>query len=287
MPDLAWFNGEWLPLEEACVPVRDRGYLFGDGVYEVIRSYGGRLWAVAPHLARLERSMAAIGLAGVSIEQVRALVEEANRRSGYENARVYIHVTRGTAPRVHVYDPGLRPNLLVTVESQSEMSPARYETGAAAITLPEIRWGRRDIKSLNLLPNVLARQRAHEAGADEAILVEPDGIVTEGPADSLFVVHRGVLITREEGPHILSSITRAYVLDCARRLGLAVYEGPYTIDTVREAAEIFLGGTAIGLWAITRLDGQPAGGSAPGPVTRRLSEAYLARVAAGDDRLGD
>src|SRR5439155_15033952 len=141
-----------------------------------------------------------------------ALVEEGNRRSGYVNARVYIHVTRGTAPRGHVYDPGLRPNLLVTVESQPEMSAARYEAGAAAITLPEIRWGRRDIKSLNLLPNVLARQQAHEAGADEAILVQPDGIVTEGAADSLFVVRRGVLVTREEGPHILSSITRAYVL---------------------------------------------------------------------------
>jgi D-alanine transaminase len=285
MPDIAWLNGEWMPLEEARVPVRDRGYLFGDGVYEVIRSYQGRLWALQPHLDRLARSLGEIGLAGVDQEQLRNLVEEGSRRSGYASARVYLHVTRGVGPRWHSYPADLRPTVLVMVEEQQELSPARYEQGAAAITLPELRWGRCDIKSLNLLPNVLARQRAHQQGADEAIFVRSDGIVTEGAANSLFAVQGGVVITREEGPHILPSITRVLVLDCARRLELPVYEGPYTEALLRAAEEIFLAGTSPGIWAVTRLDGVPAGGGLPGPVTLRLTEAFFGRTAAGDDRL--
>jgi D-alanine transaminase len=274
-----------MPIEEACLPVRDRGSMFGDGVYEVVRSYGGRLWALGPHLERLARSMREIRLDGVDLAQVAALVEEGNRRAGFANARAYVHVTRGVAPRTHVFPAECPPTVLITVEPLSELPAERYERGAAAIILPEMRWGRRDIKSLNLLPNIMARQQAEEAGADEAILVEPGGIVTEAASHSIFVVHGGVLITREEGPHILSSITRAFVLDCARRLGVPVYEGPLTAALLRAADELFLAGTSPGVWAITRLDGEPAGGGTPGPVTRQLRESYSARVAAGDDRL--
>ena len=132
----------------------------------------------------------------------------------------------------------------------------------------------------------MARQRAREQGAVEAILVYPhDGIVTEGATTAVFAVRRGVLITREEGPHILSGITRAYVLADASRLAIPAYEGPYAEAALREAEEIFLAGTSIGLWAVTRLDGQDVGDGRPGPVTRRLSESFRARVAAGDDRL--
>lgn len=286
MPDLAWLDGEWLPLEEARIPVLDRGNMFGDGVYEVVRSYDGRLWSLDLHLERLERSLRAIGIAGISMAQVRQLVEEGNRRAGYANARVYLHVTRGVAPRVHTYPVDAKPTLLVTVEEQAPTAPALYEQGVAAITLPELRWARRDIKSLNLLPNIMARQQAAEAGAFEAILVQPDGIVTEGASHGIFMVDRGVLITREEGPHILSSITRALVLDGAARLGLPIYEGPFTNLALRRADELFLAGTSPGILPITRLDDYPVADGTPGPVTRRLTEAYFARIAAGDDHLG-
>lgn len=198
MPDLAWLDGEWLPIEEARVPVLDRGNMFGDGVYEVVRSYDGRLWALDLHLERLARSLQAIGIAGVTMAEVRPLVEEGNRRGGYANARVYLHVTRGVAPRVHTFPTNTKPTLLITVEEQPATAPALYEQGVAAVTLPELRWARRDIKSLNLLPNIMARQQAAEAGAFEAILVQPDGIVTEGASHGIFMVDRGVLITREE-----------------------------------------------------------------------------------------
>lgn len=283
MADTAWLNGRWLPVEEAVVPVLDRGFMFGDGVYEVVRSYGGRLWALGAHLERLARSLNQIEISGVDLDFVRALVDEGNRRSGYESAHVYVQVTRGAAPRWHSFPKDVRPTVLLIVEQQRDLPPARYEEGAAAITLPELRWARRDIKSLNLLPNVLARQRAAEAGADEAILVEEDGIVTEGAAHAVFAVQDGVVITREEGPQILASITRALALDCAQRLGLPVYEGPYTRTLLGSASELFLAGTSPGIWAITQLDGKPVGDGRPGPVTRRLHEAYFARVEAGDD----
>lgn len=282
---IAWLDGAWMPLAEARVSVCDRGYLFGDGVYEVVRTYRRRPWALDLHLERFQRSMEAIALRGVDPERARALVLEGNRRAGYENARIYFHATRGVAPRAHPYPGDSRPTLLVTVEPLEDMPEARYRAGAAAITYPDLRWARRDIKSLNLLPNVLARQAAAEAGADEAILIERDGLVTEASAHSVFVVHAGVLITREEGPHILSSITRALVLDCARRIGVPVYEGPYTETLLRRADEVFLAGTSPGVWGVTRLDGEAVGSGAPGPVTLQLREAYMARVAAGEDRL--
>jgi D-alanine transaminase len=283
MPELAYVNGEWMPIAEARVPIDDRGFQFGDGVYEVIRSYGGCLWALERHLRRLEHSLNAIDLTGVSLSKLRETMGELFRRGGMPEASLYVQVTRGVAPRRHVFDHATHPTVVMTVRPQPERDALLYQEGAHAITVPEIRWARRDIKSTNLLANVLAKQQAHDRGVYEAIFVEGDGRVNEGASTNLFIVRKGSVITREHGPHILPGITRDLVVEMARELGEAVEERSFTRAEVLSADEVFLTGTGTEILGVVSVDENPIGGGQVGERTHRLFAAFRERVRAGRD----
>ncbi len=280
MPEIVYLNGEFMEPEKAAIPINDRGFLFGDSVYEVVRSYGGRLFTLDRHLARLERSLHEIDIRSVDIAQLGRAIEEACRRSGFAEALVYVQVTRGAAPRKHAYDRGLRPTVLVHVRDLEPLLDPSIREGVAAITAPDIRWQRCDIKSTNLLPNVLAKTKAKEQGALEAILVNEDGIVTEATSAGVFCVEQGVVLTHPLSPAILPSITREVVLEVAGEVGIPVREEPVSLERLRAAAEVFLASTTIDVCPVITIDGAPVGDGKPGPVTRRLLAAYLERAGA-------
>jgi D-alanine transaminase len=278
MADVAFLNGRFLPLAEAMVSVEDRGFLFGDGVYEVIRTYGGALFQLDAHLARLDRSAAAIGLAMPHAPgEWPELIREAIRRGGHAESKVYLQVTRGVAPRDHAFPQGVQPTVLLTVRAMWPLTLEVRSQGVRAVTMEDVRWGRCDIKSLNLLPNVLARQRAKEADTFEAIFVK-DGLITEGSVSNVMLARNGALMTPPEGPGILSGVTRQVVLDLARKDGLFVRECAVSLDDLRTADEVFLTGTTVEVLSVTSVDGREVGSGRPGPVARRLQERFDALV---------
>lgn len=277
MPDIACLNGTFGPLSEARVPVEDRGFLFGDGVYEVIRTYGGALFLPDAHLDRLFRSMAELAIApDWDRPNLADRIDEAVRRAGYPEAKIYVQVTRGVAPREHAF-PRVPPTTLITVTEIHPLPAAQREAGVAVVTTPDLRWGRCDIKSLNLLPNVLARQAAAEAGAFEAVFVGDDGTVWEGAGSNVLAVIGGTLVTPPLGPRILAGVSRAHALDIAAREGVAVAERPLSAGALRAADEVLLTGTTIEVVPVVRIDGEAVGDGTPGPVTRRLAAAFRPR----------
>lgn len=278
MGEIAFLNGVFLPIADAKVSVNDRGFLFGDGVYEVLRTSAGRIWAMEFHLERLARSLREIDLSGPSMEEIRSCIEETYRRSGLSDALIYLQITRGVAPRSHEFPPAASPTFLIIVRSGAGPSENERNNGVRAITVPDIRWGRCDIKSVNLLPNVLAKQKAKSSGAFEAIFVRADGQVTEGASTNLFAVKQGRLLTREEGPHILSGVTRRIVLQIAREQGIPVHEGPLFVQDVLDADEVFLTGTTSDVLPVVTVDDKTIGPGSPGPMARRLYEAYMQKV---------
>jgi len=283
MPDIIYLNGRFVSPEEAVVSVYDRGFLFGDAVYEVLRSCDGRLWALARHLLRLQSSLQGVDMAHVDVGEIRAIIEQAHRQSEYPNATVYLQITRGVQPRQHAYTRDLLPTILVTVRDITPKLAGINLEGEAAITAPDLRWRRCDIKSTNLLPNILAHTQAIARGAHEAILVDQDGCVTEAASMTPFFVEGGRLFTTPLGPEILPGITRQFVVEIARDEGLPLREERLPLDRWRRAAEMFLASTSHEVCPLVTLDGQPVGEGKPGPITRRLMAAFRARVLAGDD----
>ncbi len=274
MPETAFINGRFLPLADATVSVEDRGFQFGDGIYEVIRTYGGRPFKLESHLARLERSAQAIGLRQpYTRERWAQYILEGLRLAAFPEAKIYLQVTRGAAPRDHAYAQELEPTVVMTVRDLRPPNPTVQAAGVQAMTMEDIRWGRCDIKSVNLLANVLARQQATRAGVFEAILIR-EGRVTEGSVSNVMVVHNGILVTAPEGAHILSGVTRGIVLDLARQEGISVQERYCSRQELMEAAEVFLTGTTVEVLGVVRIDGQPIGSGAPGPVTRSLAKRF-------------
>lgn len=277
MPAVVYLSGRFLPYEQATISVEDRGFLFGDGVYEVCRVYRGRPFRFREHMERLVRSAREIRLplpdldwAGVT----RELLEQ-NGLSGGE-ATVYIQVTRGAAaPRTHWFPPAETPaTVLMIARPAKAPEPALVEQGASAITYPDERWGRCDIKSVNLLPNVLAKQKAVEAGAYEALFVR-DGVVLEGSSSNLFAVIDGRVVTYPLGPRILGGITRQVALELAQELKYPTAEGPILLSDLDRATELFLTSTTAEVLPIVRVDGRPIGDGRPGPITRSLREAFM------------
>lgn len=277
MPDIGFVNGRFLPLAEATVSVEDRGFQFGDGVYEVIRTYHGRPFQLDAHLARFERSAAAIELMlPWSIQQWAAYVRDGIERSGYPESKVYLQLTRGAAPRDHAFPASAKPTAVMTVREMKPVDPAIQKAGVSVITMDDWRWGRCDIKSVNLLPNVMARQKAKQAGAFEAVFVR-QGQVTEGAVSNVMVVKAGRVLTAPEGEQILSGVTRTLVLELARKEGLPVEERFVTRDELLHADEVFLTSTTIEVLPVIRVDGTaigPGGSGKPGPVTQRLQAAF-------------
>ena len=283
MPETIYLNGRLVPPEEALIPINDRGFLFGDAVYEVIRSYDGRLWGLERHLQRLARSLAAVDMGYVDTDEIAAALRETYAASAIPDALVYLHISRGVAPRSHAYSRDLEPTMLITIRDMSARAAEMDPAGAAAITAPDLRWRRCDIKSTNLLPNVLAKTRAREAGVYEAILVHPDGYVTEGTSTSLFWVRERRLCTIPQGGEVLPGITRAIIVEIAQDKGLPMVEERISLDEFRKADEIFLAGTTVEVYPIISLDGEPVGSGRAGPITLQLRDAFRARVEGADD----
>ena len=274
MPEIAFINGRFVPLAEASVSIEDRGFQFGDGVYEVIRTYGGRPFKLEAHIGRLNRSAEAIGLAQpYSVEEWREYITEGLRQSAFPESKIYVQITRGAAPRDHAYAPDLQPTIVMTVRELRPLAAAVQAVGVDAMTVDDIRWGRCDIKSINLLANVLARQQAKESGVFEAILVR-NGEVTEGSVSNVFVVKNRTLVTAPVGTRILSGVTREVVVGVAKQEGFEVQERYPSQAELYAASEVFLTGTTVEVLAIIRIDGRIIGGGEPGPVTRSLAKRF-------------
>lgn len=275
MPETAFLNGRFLPLAEATVSIEDRGFQFGDGVYEVIRTYRGRPFKLDAHLARLDRSAQAIDLRQpYPFERWVEYVTEGLRLGDFPETKIYVQITRGTAPRDHAYAPDLQPTVLMTFRELQPLNAIVQSTGVAAMTMKDIRWGRCDIKSINLLANVLARQQAKKRGVFESILVR-DGQVTEGAVSNVFIVQDGKLITAPEGGRILSGVTRQVVLELARHEGLTVQERYCSEQELLGATEVFLTGTTVEVLGVVHIDGKQIGTGQPGPLTRSLAKRFL------------
>ena len=274
MPDIAFVNGVFLPLAQATVSVEDRGFQFGDGVYELLRVYGGVPFRLSEHLARLARSATALDII-LPFDNARwtAVVTQAVERSGYPEAKVYIQVTRGVAPRDHTYGAGLTPTVVMTVRALSPPPESLYTGGAAVVMVPDLRWDRCDIKSISLLANVLAKQQSRNAGAFEAVFVR-DGFVLEGATSNIMAIREGCLVTPPEGPLLLSGVTRSAVLQLAREAGLSAAERPLTKTDVFRAEEVFLTGTTIEILPVVQVDGRPIGAGFPGPTTQDLMARF-------------
>jgi D-alanine transaminase len=277
-----YLNGRLVPAESAMVPINDRGLLFGDGIYEVTRAAGGEFIELQRHLRRLKRNLHALSIQVPEdrvthlIEASRALLQE-NAPDG--DALVYWEVTRGAAPRVHHFPPpGTAPTIFATVNPVVLPHAARAR-GAVAITTPDIRWARCDIKTVNLLPNVLAKQQAVEAGADEAIFVR-DGVVTEGASSNVFAMLDGELRTHPASPYILGGITRDVVLELAHEIGLSVKLEPFLVGDLWRAEELVFSSTVNDVMPIVKVDGRTIGTGRPGPVAQQLYTAFLERIGA-------
>lgn len=273
-PPLVYLNGAFVPPEQAQVSAFDRGFVFGDGVYEVIPVYGRRPFRLARHLARLDASLASIRLTNPhSADAWQKIFERLVASLAADDQSVYLQVTRGPAPRDHAFPRDVKPTVFAYAAPLKYPEPAQLAAGVGAITVPDIRWLRCDIKAIALLPNVLMRQQAVEQGAAEAILLR-DGLMTEGSASNIFIVLKGVLITPPKGPFILPGVTRDLALELARAHGLRCEERAVTEGELRQAEELMLSSSIKELLPITRLDNQPVGNGLPGPVHARLHALY-------------
>jgi D-alanine transaminase len=274
MPDIAFVNGRFLPWKDATVSIDDRGFQFGDGVYEVVRTYRGAPFELAAHLDRLNRSVKELSLSQpYSKAQWAQWIQQGLGQAGYEEAKVYIQITRGAAPRDHAFPPEVRPTVVMTIRELHPLSLQIRRDGVSACTCEDLRWGRCDIKSLNLLGNVLAREEARKAGVFEAILVK-DGLVTEGSLSNVMAVQSGTIVTAPEGPRILSGVTRTVVLGLAEKENIPVEERFLPVDSLYTADEVFLTGTTLEVLGVVRVDGRTIGSGQPGPITKTLAARW-------------
>ena len=279
MARIAYVNGRYLPHAKAGIHIEDRGYQFADGVYEVCQVARGDIIDMTRHLDRLDRSLGELRIGWpMSRRALAGVIAEVARRNRLKDGMVYIQVTRGVAPRDHFFpDAATRPALVVTAKRiDPEAGEARAAAGIRVVTLPDNRWGRVDIKTVGLLPNVLARQQAREAGAGEAWLVDAAGMVTEGAATNAWIVTQdGTIVTRHADAGILRGVTRTTLLDVAAKLGLAVEERPFTVDEAKAAAEAFISGAVTVVTPVVAIDGAPVGDGRPGKVARTLRATFL------------
>jgi D-alanine transaminase len=275
MPEIAYVNGEFLPLERATVRVEDRGFQFADGVYEVVRTYGGKPFATTEHLARLSRSLDAIELKNpLTDDQWKSIIDDGIRRSGFAEAIVYLQVTRGCAPRHRSMPKGVEPTVVMTVRELGPPATKIRETGIAVITVPEFRWARCDIKSIALLPTVLAYQAARKAGANDAIFVDDMDTVNEATAGNVFVVTDGRLRTPPKSARMLPGITRDKLLEAACAARIETAEERISKSELLTAQEVFLSSTTTEVTPVATVDGKQIGNGKPGPVSARAYEQF-------------
>ena len=280
MPELAYENGEILPIEKAFVPIEDRGYQVGDAVYEFIASYNGKLFCLDEHLDRLERSLQGLSMPVVPREDIRKAILALFGEAQMARAGLYLQISRGVSPRNHPFPESVKPQFVMTIRPVEEKPLELRKSGATAITVEDIRWGRCDLKTVQLLANVLAKQMAQEAGAFDAIFVSQEGVVREATSSNVFIVTGGRLVTHPLTPEILPGITRKVVIDLSRSIDLPVEERFFAIDDLFEAEEFFLTGTVTEVLPIVMVDGKRIGDGLVGPVTTRLYQALRQRAGA-------
>ena len=280
MSRIAYVNGRYVPHRDAAVHIEDRGYQFADGVYEVCEVYGGRLVDVTRHLDRLDRSLSELSIRlPMGRAALTLVMREMVRRNRVRDGMVYLQVTRGVARRDHVFPSAeVPPALVLTARAGDPAAAAKTAAaGVGVITVPDNRWDRVDIKSVGLLPNVLAKQQAKQAGAKEAWFVDRDGNVTEGGSTNAWIVTAdGRLVTRPAGRGILKGITRSVVLDVAAADGLAVEERTFTVAEAKAAREAFITAATTLVMPVVRIDGDPVGDGRPGPVATALRQRFHA-----------
>jgi D-alanine transaminase len=278
MSPTAYFNGSFLSKADVRVSPDDRGFLFSDGVYEVVRSYGGRLFELAAHLDRLAASLAGLRLGGVEKDELAPVCNELLARNGLADADalVYLQVTRGAAPRRHRFpDPPVQPTVYGTAWAfVPDHDPA---AGAAVITVPDERWSRCDVKTVSLVANCLANQRAYEAGAVEAIFVR-DGTLLEGTHTNVFGVSGGLVSTAPNSGYILDGITRRVVLELCAVHGIPAREEPVRLEELGALDELFLTGTTAEVTPVISVDGRKIGDGTPGPVALHMLDLFLERA---------
>ncbi len=283
MSRVAYVNGRYVPQGDAVVHIEDRGYQLADGVYEVWAVFGGKLADAEGHFARLGRSLSELKITPPMTRQaLEVVIHQVLRRNRVRDGLVYLQITRGTAPRDHAFpDPAVPPSLVLTAKSVDRAAAeAKAAKGIRVITTPENRWGRCDIKTVGLLPNVLARQAAKEAGAYEAWFVDGQGLVTEGAASNAWIVDEaGCLRTRDLTANILRGVTRSTLMDVIRTSNLKVEERAFTPDEVKRAREAFITGAGALVLPVTHIDGAAIGSGKPGEVAKRLRAEYIARAA--------
>jgi D-alanine transaminase len=283
MSRLAYVNGRYVPHGAARVHIEDRGYQFADGVYEVVAVAGGALVDGGPHLDRLERSLGELQIdMPMARRALEIVMNETIRRNRVRDGMVYLQVTRGVAPRNHPFPTGTRPALVVTAKHVTFMNDPETVKGAKAVSIRDIRWERCDVKSIALLPNVLAKQHALSEDAYETFMVDDEGYVTEGSSTNAWIMDRdGRLVTRPTSNAILGGITRQTLIRLAREDGIEVVERRFTIDEVKAAREAFISSTTNFVKPITQIDDKVIGNGEPGETSRRLLGLYLAYMRDG------
>lgn len=282
MPRFCYVNGRYLPHRDGAVHIEDRGYQFADGVYEVIPVYQGRMIDAGPHLDRLDYSLGELRIAPpMARRPLEAVIRQLMARNGLNNGLVYLQITRGVAPRDHKFPKAVPSALVITTKQTKPLAPNLIEQGVKVVTQPDIRWQRRDIKSISLLPNVLAKQAAVEQGAYEAWLVDEAGLVTEGSSTNAWIVAAGKdgapgeIITRPRSHEILGGITRLAVIALAKEQHLRLVERAFSVAEALGADEAFLTSSSAFVLPVTQIDGRPVGAGKPGPLSQRLRQIYL------------
>ncbi len=274
MPELAYVNGEFMPIEEAVVPIEDRGMQFGDSLYEVVRLYDGKPFRLKEHLDRMRRGAEVINLNLEAAGDLEAVLNELIERAQIDTAFVYWQVTRGVAPREHTIPDDLTPVVIATVQEMQEIDESKYQKGSRAFTQPDQRWARRDVKATTLLPNIMARTYAINRGGYGAILYEDDGKVTEGAVSNVFCVINGVIRTHPTDHSVLPGISRATALECAEKLDLPYVEKSFTVQEMMDASEVFFTDTYCEVMPVVEIDSQVIGDGSPGPVAAKLKKAF-------------
>lgn len=276
---IVYLNGRFLPSSSAKISAEDRGFLFSDAIYEVVRYWHGRPYRLREHLDRMNDGLRALRIrADPSFFPDAASRLLTDNSLAREDAIVYAQVSRGAAPRYHAFPPEKTVPTFFAFARATEPPPTQ---DSSAILLPDERWGRCDIKSVMLLPNVMAAQKAREKNAMDAILVR-DGLALEATKANLFIFSRGVLRTAPNGPHILPGVTRAAAIDAARAMGLSVEERAFTVEEMLAAEEVFLASTTLFTHPIVTIEGKPIGNGRPGPICRRIRETLYAEFTAPD-----
>lgn len=275
MTRTVFVNGEYLPEAEAKISVFDRGFLFADGVYEVTSVLDGKLIDFAGHAQRLARSLSELEMASpVTEDELLAIHRELVARNGIDEGMVYLQITRGAADRDFVYPEGAEPTIVLFTQAKALADSPAAKRGMKVISIPDERWGRRDIKTVQLLYPSMGKMMAKAAGADDAWMVE-DGAVTEGTSNNAYIVTGGTIVTRHLGTEILHGITRAAVLRFAREAQMTVEERPFTVEEAQKADEAFITSASTFVMPVVEIDGVALAGGTPGPVATRLREIYL------------